>query len=527
MAISDVQTLMRQAQLGFREETIYGEEDRSKQLIRPVVTTFNVPPTQERHNVGRTGLIDASRSHLSSETFEYNMTVEADPKFAWWFLKWALGHAVAVSSTKARFLPLPLDEALPSFSCYIDTQQNFVADNQRTLLLEGLIIQSFTLSSGSDEKNAMMEISGPLQQPKVSDTFPFPITSEGIQLLPAFHPVAGINDSDLRPYIHQNFGASIGGVAQPLNYPVSDMNTDMLEFSFTINNDLKINYYPQGNQNPFIGEVIYQGREIMVDWTTEYENMTEYQIFHQAGKLLRMKWEANHIDQYAEDTPYKVSFSFPNLALNAASNLIEAGSTVSTMEQSYTAELLARADIQERNAMTPAELPLALADNTALLATRFTWDPTPDYDANLTFVELDLTAAADIPAANLKLQLYSNNDPASGDDTPGTLIAESQEVHTSWIGNEVIPFYFDTAPLLANDAEYWLVMSQDSMTAIAGDKLTITGEEVASSDNSGSATRASDGTIGTWTITDNEWDVRIGTNGIPCAIEVDGDGSYV
>ena len=526
MAISDVQTLMRQAQLGFREETVYGEEDTSKQLIRPVVTSFNVPPTQERHNVGRTGLIDASRSHLSSETFEYNMTVEADPKFAWWFLKWALGHAVAVNDTKARFLPLPLDEALPSFSCYIDTQQNFVADNQRTLLLEGLIIQSFTLSSGSDEKNAMMEISGPLQQPKVSTEFPFPITSEGIQLLPAFHPVAGINDSDLRPYIHQNFEASIGGVAQPLTYPVSDMNTDMLEFSFTINNDLKINYYPQGNQNPFIGEVIYQGREIMVDWTTEYENMTEYQIFHQAGRLLRMQWQANHIDQYAAETPYKVSFSFPNLALNAASNLIEAGSTVSTMEQSYTAELLARADIDEREAMTEADIGLALADENARLATRFTWAPTSDHNANLTFIEILLTAADDIVDANLKLELYSNNAPASGDDTPGTLISTSQEVRTSWIGREVVPFYFDDAPLLVNDAEYWLVLSQDGDSAISSTDLIIKGETVSGSDNSGSAT-VSGGTIGTWSIGDDQWDIRIGTNGIPCAIEVDGDGSYV
>ena len=522
MAISDIQTLMRQVQLGFREESSYGVEDRTRRLIRPVVTEFNVPPTQERFNVGRTGSIDASRSHLTSETFEYNMTVEADPKFSWWFLKWALGHAVSAGPNKSRFLTLPLDRALPSFSCYLDTQQNFVADNERTLLLTGLIIQSFTLRSGSDEKNAMMEISGPLRQPKVSDEFPFPITSEGIQLLPAHHPVAGFENRDIRPYIHQNFEGAIGGTNLPA-YSVDNMNTDMLEFSFTINNDLKINFYPRGDNNPFIGEVIYQGRELMVDWTTEYENMTEYQIFHQAGKLLRMTWEASHIDRYVSGKPYKVSFSFPSLALNAASNLIQAGSTVSTMEQSYTSELLARADTTEQAVTTPTPQDLALATDNDRIANKFTWAPMTDHNALLTFIELPLVASSDIPNESLILDLYSAS--TATDTPPDTLIASSQEVNTRWIGPEVVPFIFNDAPLLSNDTAYWMVLRKSGDEALTAAHLKINGEDVSNSNSSASGTESA-GSV-TWTVADIQWNFTLGTNGVPVAVDVEGDENYV
>ena len=67
-------TLMRQVQVGFAEESSYGVANESNVVVRPVVRSLEVTPTQERQNIGRTGSIDASRTFFATQTYDFTMT---------------------------------------------------------------------------------------------------------------------------------------------------------------------------------------------------------------------------------------------------------------------------------------------------------------------------------------------------------------------------------------------------------------------------------------------------------------------
>ena len=524
-------TLRRQVQVGFLEEAEYGVQntDAEGSVVRPVVREFSIVPTQERQNVGRTGSIDASRSFFSTQTYEFTATVEADPNFGMWFLKWGLGKGFDVPSISnlTRFVPLPLDEEVSSFSIYLDTQQNdFIntGDNSRTLLFTGGVVQSLTFRSQGKEadKSIIMEVSGPCQQPNVSDEYPYPMIGAGMTLS-ATHPVIGVDGNDIIPYIHQNF--SVNAISP------DGVNLEMLDASFTINNTLKMNTYPDGDNEPFFSEIIYQGRQLQIEWTGEYRNMLEYQLFHEAKNIEGFAWNATHLLEYVADSPYKLNFFFPKVAISGASQIMEAGHTEDTLENVYTADLINRADVTESALVSPDNQVLVFTGTTTRLAHMFTARTVgsaigagtaadPKDGSYLSFVELPLvTGTAALVDADLTMYIMGHStDEPTDMAVAANILATSTVVKTAWVSNSPVTFRFDSPAKLVEGDTYWMVLQ--SSVALATDIINVLGDSGtdtgATSQDSGSA----------WVLNDAEWDYTLGWDGFPVLIEVLSDGDY-
>ena len=170
--------------------------------------------------------------------------------------------------------------------------------------------------------------------------------------------------SNIVPYIHQNFTSE---AQSP-----SGLNLEMLDIGLTINNTLKMNTYPDDDNEPFFSEIIYQGRQLQIEWTAEYKSMLEYHLFHEARDLVGFNWTAEHLLRYAMDLPYKLSVFFPKVAISNAGFIIEAGNTEDTLEQTYTADLLNRADLTASPVTTPANQDIEFADDANYHAVSFT-----------------------------------------------------------------------------------------------------------------------------------------------------------
>lgn len=530
-------TLRRQIQCGFLEESNYGVQNIANEanVIRPVVRAFSITPTQERMNVGRTGLIDPSRSYFSTQTYEYTMTVEADPFMAVWFLKWALGEAYDITANRFRIVPLPLNQVVKSFTMYLDTQQeDFIRENHRTIMFLGGAVQTLTLRSNGREADTsvVMEISGPSQQPNTDDNYPYEMIGAGLTL-PLEHPEIGdpANPNPIIPYIHQNFGAA---AQSP-----SGINLEMLDIGLTINNTLKMNTYPDRDNEPFFSEIIYQGRQLQVEWTAEYKDMTEYHLFHEARDIIGFEWAASHLLRYDNPpvNPYKMNFFFPKVAISNAGMIMEAGNTEDTLEQTYTAELLNRADKVDSPVVTPAAQDMTFADEDVRHAVSFEGrDPggTPtDEMSYLTHIELVFTAAdlsAGTPAVitpfpHTTLQLHIAAAATAGDEpavltTAGNILASSNLVRTEWISNQPLTFKFENPPLLTEGTTYWMVLQAGA--TIAADHLHVNG------DTGGTNTsQESDDEGVTWgTAGTTQWDYTLGWDGIAMVIEIDSNADY-
>jgi hypothetical protein len=482
-------------------------------------------------NVGRTGQIDPSRSFFSTQTYEYTMTIEADPHMSMWFLKWALGNAYDISDNRYRIVPLPLNQEITSFSMYLDTQQDdFIRDANRTIMFLGGAVQTLTLRSNGREadKSVVMEISGPAQQPNTDDEYPFEMIGAGLTL-PLDHPTIGADDDNIIPFIHQNFGAK---AQSP-----TDINLEMLDIGLTINNTLKMNTYPDADNEPFFSDLIYQGRQLQVEWTAEYKNMLEYHLFHEAKDLVGFDWTAEHLLRYEGTNPYKLSFFFPKVAISNAGMIIEAGNTEDTLEQTYTADLLNRADKGVSPVTTPTDETLIFADADARHAVNFEGrDVTgataavAEEESYLTHVELTFTASDVVagavttafPVGDLTLHIASDDgSDAPGDLTAdGIILASSNTVKSDWISNQPLTFKFESPPRLVEGTTYWMVL--ESSVAIATGHLTIKAD-TSGTDSSQSSTDAgaSWGTAGT-----DQWDYTLGWDGIAMVIEVDSDADY-
>ena len=516
-------TLRRQVQVGFSEELTYGGRLDTAPIIRPVVRAFEITPTQSRMNIGRTGSIDPSRTFFSTQMYTYTMTVEVDPSMAMWFLKWGLGNAYATDVVNNyRIAPVPLDGTLTSFSIYLDTNQtDFIDTNERTLLFLGGMVESLAMRSAGteDDKSVTFEISGPVQQPNVEDAYPYSMIGAGLTL-PAAHPTIGTTKADIIPYIHQNFGAS---VAEPVGF-----NVDMLDATLTINNSLKINTYPDGDNEPFLSEVIYQGRSIQMEWTAEYEDMTEYRTFHEASKVVDMLWGGQHLLQYQPSTtvgavttiyPYRFNCYMPSVAISAASQIMSAGEAEETLEQTYTADLINRAIEEDTTAATPTDQDLVFADDMARHAFQITTPglATTDPDRHLSFVQVLLVKTVDLAdGVDLTMSVWS------GDATPtagGSPLSSSTVVKTDWISNQVVSFVFENPPRLDPMTTYWLVLQ--SSAAIPSPQLSISGDSTtgisATSDDAGAA----------WTAGTIQWVSKTGYGGFPLVIEVETDAGLV
>ena len=527
-------TLRRQIQCGFLEEASYGVRNEADEadIIRPVVRAFSITPTQERMNVGRTGLIDPSRSFFSTQTYEYTMTVEADPHMSMWFLKWALGTAFDIADNRYRIVPLPLNRVIHSFTMYIDTQQeDFIRDANRTIMFLGGAVQTLTLRSNGREadKSVVMEISGPAQQPLASQEYPYEMIGPGLTL-PLDHPLIGDADDPIIPYIHQNFGST---AQSP-----TGLNLEMLDIGLTINNQLKMNTYPDQDNEPFFSEIIYQGRQLQIEWTAEYKSMLEYHLFHEAKDLVGFEWTAEHLLRYMGTNPYRAAFFFPKVAISNASQIIEAGNTEDTLEQTYTADLLNRADAQASPVTTPTDQAISFGDTDDWLATRITGrDPggTPtDEISYLTHVDLLLrsmeivqtppTPNTPVPSVDLTLRIIADH---ATDETPadatvdGNVLATSKAVKTDWISNQPLSFEFESPPRLVEGVDYWLVLNAGGTVA--------TGHLAISGDTSGTNSSAASSDAGaSWGTTNSniQWDYNLGWNGIAMVIELDSDADY-
>ena len=509
--MSPTPTLRRQVQVGFSEESVYGVRDSSNVIIRPVVRDFDVTPTQERMNFGRTGSIDPSRTFFSTQTYDYTATIECDPNMALWFLKWALGTAYNYGTNLHRFVPLPINTSLPSFTLYADTQQlDFIDTNERTIMLLGAVIETLSLRSAGAEadKSVTLEVSGPLQQPNVSDDYPYSMIGGGL-MLPAEHPVVGSGGDDIIPYIHQNFGSNIQSPA--------GFNSEFLDVTFTINNTLKINTYPDEDNEPFISEIIYAGRQIQLEWTAEYKTMEEYHTFHEARLVEGLLWNATHLLQYDGTNQYKMFFYMPKVAISGAGTIIQAGETEETIEQTYTADLINRADTAENSVSTPVDVDLSFADDMNYHALQFTSSgaATTDPDVHLSFVQLSLGKVDTLASSDLTMEIW--NEASS---VPESLItgAVSEIVKTDWISDQVVNFVFNNPPKLDPMTSYYIVLK--SSVAITSGDITITGE------STGGTGHESDDSGSTWTSATDNWNYTIGYNGFPVVIEVESDGDY-
>ena len=501
-------TIRRQVQVGFSEESTYGERLDTAPIIRPVVRSFEITPTQARMNIGRTGSIDPSRSFFSTQTYAYNMTVEVDPHMAMWFLKWGLGPAFDISTDNYRVSPVPLDSQLTSFSIYLDTNQiDFIDTNERTLLFFGGMIESLAMRSAGteDDKSVTFEISGPVQQPNVEDTYPYSMIGAGLTL-PAAHPRIGPDNDNIIPYIHQNFNAS---VAEPVGF-----NIDMLDATLTINNTLKMNTYPDGDNEPFFSEIIYQGRQIQLEWTAEYRNMTEYRPFHEAREVKNMQWGGEHLLRYDATNQYSFNCYMPNVAISNASQIISAGEAEETLEQTYTADLISNAEESDTVATTAADQELVFADDMARHAFRITTPgtATTDPQRHLSFVQLLLSKTVDLAdGVDLTMSVWAD---ASGTTPEASSIplSTSKVVKTDWISNQVVSFIFDNPPRLTPMTGYWIVLQ--SSAAIPATQLSVSGAATggvsATSDNAGVA----------WATSTEQWVSKTGYGNFPVVIEI-------
>ena len=525
-------TLRRQIQCGFLEESSYGvrNEVSEASIIRPVVRAFSITPTQERMNVGRTGQIDPSRSFFSTQTYEYTMTIEADPHMSMWFLKWALGAAYDISDNRYRIVPLPLNQEIISFTMYLDTQQDdFIRDANRTIMFLGGAVQTLTLRSNGREADTsvVMEISGPAQQPNTDDEYPYEMIGAGLTL-PLDHPLIGFEDDNIVPYIHQNFTSE---AQSP-----SGLNLEMLDIGLTINNTLKMNTYPDADNEPFFSDLIYQGRQLQIEWTAEYKSMLEYHLFHEAKDLVGFNWTAEHLLRYAMDLPYKMSVFFPKVAISNAGFIIEAGNTEDTLEQTYTADLLNRADLTPSPVTTPANQDIEFADDANYHAVSFTGrDVTgtvaavAEEESYLTHLSLGFeksvvqVAGVDTELASIDLTMYivtaGTGEPGDMTDA-SNILATSNVVKTDWISNQPLGFKFESPPKLVESTTYWMVLGASAEIAtgfldVKGD-TSGTGTSQASTDSG-----ASWGTAGT-----DQWDYTLGWDGIAMVIEVDSDADY-
>ena len=508
-------TIRRQVQVGFSEESTYGLRLDTAPIIRPVVRTFEITPTQARMNIGRTGSIDPSRTFFSTQTYDYSMTVEVDPHMAMWFLKWSLGPAFDISMNNYRVVPVPLDNQLTSFSIYLDTNQiDFIDTNQRTLLFFGGMVESLAMRSAGteDDKSVTFEISGPVQQPNVEDDYPYSMIGAGLTL-PAAHPTIGTTNADIIPYIHQNFGAS---VAEPVGF-----NIDMLDSTLTINNSLKMNTYPDGDNEPFFSEIIYQGRNIQLEWTAEYKDMTEYRTFHEAIKVLDMLWGGQHILQYDGTNQYSFNCYMPSVAISNASQIMSAGEAEETLEQTYTADLLNRAIEVDTTATTPTDQETIFADDDARHAYQITVPgtlatptvPSPDPDKHLSFVQLLLTKTVDLAdGVDLTMTVVPSNTAGTEPEAGGAVLATSKVVKTDWISNQVVSFVFDNTPRLAPGAVYFIVLQ--SSAAIPSTQLSVSG------DATGGVSADSDDAGATWNSGTVQWVSKAGYGGFPLVIEI-------
>ena len=508
-------TLMRQIQVGFAEESSYGTRDDTKVIVRPVVRSLEVTPTQERQNIGRTGSIDASRTFFATQTYDFSMTMEADPHMAMWFLKWALGRAFDISANNFRLVPLPLNQEVLSFTTYLDTQQSdFVRTNNRTIEMLGGVIETLAMRSAGTEadKTITFELSGSMQQPKTSSTFPYPMEA-GALILPAEHPTIGTGNVDIIPYIHQNLGSSVGSP--------SGFNHELLGYTFTINNSLKMNTYPDGDNEPFISDIIYTGRNIQMEWTAEYKDMTEYHTFHDARKVTDFQFQGEHRLEYASGEQYRFDIYMPSVAISQASQLISTGDAEETLEQTYTADLINRAEIVENTATTETDVDFAFADADARAALQFTANPrnyaTPASThpkGHLSFVEITFTKTADLASSDLFMDIYTDSS-----NTPGDLLSTSQVVKTDWISRHVVNFIFDNPPILTPGTSYWMVLRTTSTSAIPAADLKIrgaaTGGTSQASADAGTNWAGSAGTV--------DWSYKIGYNGFPVVIELETD----
>ena len=518
-------TIRRQVQVGFSEESTYGARLDTAPIIRPVVRSFEITPTQARMNIGRTGSIDPSRTFFSTQTYAYSMTVEVDPHMAMWFLKWSLGPAFEIATNNYRVAPVPLDGALTSFSIYLDTNQtDFIDTNERTLLFLGGMVESLAMRSAGteDDKSVTFEISGPVQQPNVEDVSPYGMIGAGLTL-PAAHPTIGTDNADIIPYIHQNFGAS---VASPAGF-----NIDMLDATLTINNSLKQNTYPDGDNEPFFSEIIYMGRQIQLEWTAEYKDMTEYRTFHEATKVLDMLWGGTHILEYQASTmsggvttiyPYSFNCYMPSVAISNASQIISAGEAEETLEQTYTADLINRAIEVDVTATTPADQELVFADDMARHAFQITTPGTAatDPDKHLSFVQLTLTKTDDLDdGVDLTMTVWAEDATPGTPEAGGTPLSTSRVVKTDWISNQVSSFIFENPPKLDPMTTYWIVLQ--SSAAIPATQLSITG------DSSNGVSADSDDAGAAWSAGTLEWNSKVGYGGFPLVIEIETDADIV